>query len=76
MLAICTDSLKGYGLNRIFELTKKAGFDGIDLNIDPRNFDTANIDYVKSLVETYQLPILAVSLPITSSPNRILKQWI
>lgn len=71
MLAICSDSLKGYGLNRIFQLVKEAGFDGIDLNIDPKNFDTQDADYVKTLVDQYQLPVLAVSTPITSSAKKI-----
>ena len=30
MLAISTDTLKGYGLNRIFQIVKNAGFDGVD----------------------------------------------
>lgn len=28
MLALSTDSLRGYGLNRIFEFAKTAGYDG------------------------------------------------
>lgn len=71
MLSICTDSFKGYGLNRIFEFVKKAGYDGIDLNIDPRNFDTQNTAYIKSLVELYQLPVLSISTPATASAKKI-----
>jgi sugar phosphate isomerase/epimerase len=71
MLSICTDSFKGYGLNRIFQLVKAAGYDGIDLNIDPKNFDTQNLEYLKSLVEENQFPILALSTPITSSAKKI-----
>lgn len=71
MLSICTDSFKGYGLNRIFEFIKKAGFDGVDLNIDPRNFDTQNTDYVKSLIDLYQVPVLSISTPPTSSAKKI-----
>lgn len=71
MLAICSDSLKGYGLNRIFEIVKAAGFDGIDLNIDPRNFDTQDAKYIKSLVDKYEFPVLAISTPITSSAKKI-----
>lgn len=71
MLSICTDSFKGYGLNRIFDFIKKAGFDGVDLNIDPRNFDTQNTEYVKSLIDLYHLPVLSISTPPTSSAKKI-----
>jgi sugar phosphate isomerase/epimerase len=71
MLAICSDSLKGYGLNRIFKFVKDAGFDGLDLNVDPKMFDTLDTDYVKSLIDQYQLPVLAISTPITSSAKKI-----
>jgi sugar phosphate isomerase/epimerase len=71
MLSICTDSFKGYGLNRIFEFIKAAGFDGVDLNIDPRNFDTQNTEYVKSLIDLYHLPVLAISTPPTGSAKKI-----
>lgn len=71
MLSICTDSFKGYGLNRIFEMIKKGGFDGVDLNIDPRNFDTQNAAYVKSLIDLHQIPVLSISTPPTSSAKKI-----
>jgi len=71
MLSICTDSFKGYGLNRVFEFIKNAGFDGVDLNIDIRNFDTLNTEYIKSLITQYQLPVLAISTPPTSSAKKI-----
>jgi len=71
MLAICSDSLRGYGLNRIFKIVKEAGYDGLDLNIDPKNFDTQDAEYVKALINQYQLPVLALSTPITSSAKKI-----
>jgi len=71
MIAMCTDSLKGYGLNRIFEFVKKAGYDGIDLNIDPKNFDTQNAAYIKTLIEKYQLPVLAITTPPTGNAHKI-----
>jgi sugar phosphate isomerase/epimerase len=71
MLAICSDSLKGYGLNRVFEIVKAAGFDGIDLNIDPKNFDTQETKYIKKLIEKHELPVLSISTPITSSAKKI-----
>lgn len=60
MITLSTDSLKGYGLNRIFKLVKDAGYDGVDLFIDPKDFDTQDADYVKELVDKYQLPVVAI----------------
>ena len=42
MLTLSTDSLKGYGINRIFQLVKEAGLDVRDIVIDPKNYDTLN----------------------------------
>lgn len=71
MITLCTDSLRGYGLNRIFELTKKAGYDGIDLSVDFSQFDTYNTDYIKKLIAEYGVPVHAVSAPMEISPKRI-----
>ncbi|MBU1446439.1 sugar phosphate isomerase/epimerase [Patescibacteria group bacterium] len=70
MLALSTDSLNGYGLNRIFQFAKEAGYDGIDLAISERNFDSQNAQYIKSLSIQYGLPILAVQL-LEATPKRI-----
>jgi sugar phosphate isomerase/epimerase len=71
MLLISTDSLRGYGLNRIFELAKQAGYDGIDLTVDFGQYDTCNNEYLKKLVAEYGLPIHAVSAPQQISAKRI-----
>lgn len=71
MLALSTDSLRGYGLNRIFQIIKDAGFDGVDLAMDPRNFDTMNVDYIAQLSEQVGIPVLSVSAPIYSNAKRI-----
>ena len=60
MITLSSDSLKGYGLNRIFKIVKDAGYDGLDLAIDPKDFDTQNAKYLKELVEQYQLPVVAI----------------
>ncbi|MFC1655593.1 sugar phosphate isomerase/epimerase family protein [Patescibacteria group bacterium] len=70
MLALSTDSLHGYGLNRIFQFAKEAGYDGIDLYIEDKNYDTHNADYIKSLSSEYGLPILSVQLP-DATPKRL-----
>lgn len=71
MLLLSTDSLRGYGLNRIFEFAKKAGYDGLDLAIDYGLFDTGNPQYVKGLIEEYELPVHAISLPEHVSTKKI-----
>lgn len=47
-----------------FELAAEAGFDGIEIMCDQR-FTTRNPDYLLSLAERYQLPILAVHTPFS-----------
>lgn len=71
MLTLSTDSLKGYGLNRIFEFVKEAGYDGIDLAIDNRNYDTQNAAYVKSLSDATGVPVIAIQAPPQANPKKI-----
>ena len=71
MLILSTDTLKGYGLNRIFELAKEAGYDGIDVSVNFGQFDTYNLDYLKKLTKKYGLPIHANSAPTRISTKRI-----
>ncbi len=71
MLAISSDSLKGYGLNRIFKIVKDAGYEGVDLVVDPRNYDTLNAEYIKSLIEEIGIPVLSIQAPPSSSPKKI-----
>ncbi|PIS32283.1 hypothetical protein COT40_00825 [Candidatus Peregrinibacteria bacterium CG08_land_8_20_14_0_20_41_10] len=67
MLALATNSLENYGLNRVFEFAKKAGFEAIDLEIT-KVLDTQDASYLNSLISQYQLPIVAVQAP--SSPTK------
>lgn len=70
MLTLSSDSLHGYGLNRIFRFVKEAKFDGIDLAMNPKEFDTVDGDYIKELVDAYKLPVLSLA----ASPNASAKQ--
>ncbi len=63
MLALHTNSLKKYGLNRIFEFAKEAGYDGIEIGVDKANYDTQNAEYIKELSEKHNLPIVALHSP-------------
>lgn len=71
MLTLSTDSLKGYGLNRIFEFVKEAGYDGIDLAIDQKNYDTQNAEYIKSLSDATGVPVIAIQTPQNATPKKI-----
>lgn len=62
MLALSSDSLKGYGLNRIFQFAKEAGYDGVDVLIDDNLFDSKNPEYIKKLSTDFTLPVLAIQL--------------
>lgn len=59
-LAITTASLEGYGLHRIFRFAKEALFDGVELDISKKNFDTCNAEYLNELIKEYDLPIIAI----------------
>lgn len=71
MLVLSTDSLRGYGLNRIFELAKAAEYDGLDLTVDFGQFDTYNGTYIKRLILEYKFPVHAVSAPNEITGKRI-----
>lgn len=73
MITLSTDSLKGYGLNRIFQFMKEAAFDGIDLFIDPRDFDTQNPKYIKKLVEEYKLPVTVLQTHPNATAKDVIK---
>jgi sugar phosphate isomerase/epimerase len=73
MLALSTDSLKGYGLNRIFGIVKAAGYDSVDLAIDPKNYDTQNAEYIKSLIDQTGVPVSAIQAPTICSPKKIME---
>lgn len=71
MLLLCTDSLQGYGLNRIFELAKEAGYDGIDLSVNFGLYDTFNAEYIKRLIDETGMPVMAVSAPKQIAVKRV-----
>ena len=58
---ISTDSFSNCGLDLVFELSKKAGFDGVDLAIR-KNYDARNVDYVQKLSKTHDLPIKVIQV--------------
>ena len=61
LFLISTDSFSNCGLDMVFELSKTAGFDGIDLAIW-KNFDARNVDYVKKLSTTHDIPVKVIQV--------------
>jgi sugar phosphate isomerase/epimerase len=56
---LSTDSLWWCWLDLVFDMAKKAGFDGIDLALW-KNFDAWNVSYVKKLSEKHDLPVKVI----------------
>lgn len=63
MLILSTSSLKWYWLHRKFVFAKKAEYDGIDLNLEIWDFDSWNKEYVRSLSDSFDVPVLSVTAP-------------
>lgn len=71
MLILHTNSLNQYGINRIFEFAKAAGYEGIEVGVDKKNFDTQNAEYLKRLSDECGLPIVALETPSAASPKSV-----
>ncbi len=71
MITLNTESLRKYGLNRIFEFAQKAGYDGIEVDVDKSNFDTQNAEYIKKLSAKYKLPIVALHTPTDGTQKSV-----
>jgi hypothetical protein len=61
MLLLSTSSLKGYSLHKIFIFAKKAGYDGLNLDLDKSNFDTLDGEYIKTLSDAFSIPVLSIT---------------
>lgn len=72
MFLLSTDSLKGYGLNRIFRFAKEAGIEGVEVALDVRDFDSQNADYLKQLQSESGLPIRVVRTFPNSNPKKVI----
>jgi len=61
LFLMSSDSFSSCGLDLVFEMTKEAWFDWIDLAIW-KNFDSRNVDYVKKLSAKHDLPIKVIQV--------------
>ncbi len=71
MLLLHTDSLSNYGLHRIFHFAKEAGFDGVELAINPKRLDTQNPEYLEMLSKETGVKIIAVQAPQKTNKKRM-----
>jgi len=62
LIALSTGSLYSYGLNRVFEVAREIGFDGIEVLIDQRP-DTFQPQYLNRLQRQVGLSIVALHSP-------------
>lgn len=63
MILLSTSSLNWYWLHRIFMFAHKAWFDGLDLTLNKLNLDYWDEEYVKSLSDSFKLPVLSITAP-------------
>jgi sugar phosphate isomerase/epimerase len=63
-ILLSTGSLYNYGTDRVFEIARRTGFDGVEIIVDRRT-DTFQVPYLRSLIERYGLPIGAVHSPFS-----------
>ena len=71
MIALHTSSLNKYGMNRIFEFAKEAGYDGIEVEVDKSNFDSQNAEYIKKLSDQFGLPIVSLHAPSNGTAKSV-----
>jgi len=69
-----TGTLYPYGLNRIFEIAKRAGFDGVEIMMRPKAengfLDTWDGNYLQQLSRQHQLPIVSLHPPLIDENER------
>lgn len=63
MLLLSTDTLKWYGLHRIFWFAKKAWYDWLDLVLSRQDYDNWDKEYVKKLSDDFGVPVLSITAP-------------
>ena len=68
---LSTGSLYNYSVARCFDFAAQAGFDGIEVMIDPR-FDTRQPGHLQRLTGRYGLPVVALHSPF---PAQLLGDW-
>ncbi|MDP8214436.1 MAG: sugar phosphate isomerase/epimerase family protein [Candidatus Euphemobacter frigidus] len=61
-IILSNGSLRNYGLDRVFEIAVRCGFDGVELIVDERT-DTFHPGYIRRLVKRHGLPVPVIHAP-------------
>jgi len=64
MILLSIGSLRFFELDRVFEVARDLGFDGVEVIVDER-WDTADPVYLKRLVNRYHLPMPCIHSPFS-----------
>ncbi len=59
---LSSGSLRNYGLDRVFEIAARCGYDGVEMIVDERT-DSVHGDYLRKLSERYSIPVPVVHAP-------------
>ena len=62
MILLSTYSLVWYWLHRVFDFTKKAWYDWIDLYLTKNNYDLWDENYIKTLCDSFGIPVLSITV--------------
>ncbi len=63
MLLLSTSSLTWYWLHKIFSFVKDSKYTWIDLALNNRDFDLWDTNYIKLLIEEFDVPIPSITAP-------------
>lgn len=63
MLLLSTSSLHWYGIHRIFDFARKSNYDWLDLSLNYINYDLWDKEYIKLLINEFDLPVLSITAP-------------
>lgn len=63
VLTLSTASLKWYGIHKIFTIAKKAQYEWIDLKLEKWNYDSLDPEYIKSLSDAFEIPVVSIEAP-------------
>lgn len=76
MLLLSTSSLTWYGLHRVFQMAKQAGYTGLDLSLGMLNYDLWDETYIRQLIQEFDFPVLSLTAPGKDMSQQKLNQII
>ncbi len=61
-IILSSGSIRNYGMDRVFEIAARCGFDGVEMIVDERT-DTVHAGYLRKLIERHNQPVPVVHAP-------------